>query len=61
MRGFGMDDSAIEQAMEQTRIRMADQYTAMGLAKSYLYVLIVSAVLALITSLFVRKNEPVEL
>lgn len=61
LRGFGMDDTAIEQAIEQTRVRMADQYTVMGLAKSYLYVLIVSAVLALITSLFVRKNEPVEL
>lgn len=61
LRGFGTPEDAIEKAMEESRVKMADQFTAFGMIKSYLWMLIGCAVLALITSLFVRKNEPVEM
>ena len=61
LRGFGTPEDAIEKAMDESRVKMADQFSAMGMIKSYLWVLIGCAVLALITSLFVRKNEPVDM
>jgi hypothetical protein len=61
MRGFGLDEAALEKAMEDTRGRMEGQFTIVGTIKSYGIFMVVAAVLALITSLFVRKNEPLEM
>lgn len=59
MNNFGAPQGQIDQAMEDTRKRMEDQYTILGQLKGYGIILIVSAVLALITGLIVRKSEPV--
>ncbi len=61
LRGFGTPEDAIEEAMDKARGDMENQFSPAGVAKSYLYALIGCAVFALITALFVRKNEPVEL
>lgn len=59
MNNFGAPQSQIDQAMIDTKERMENQYTILGQLKGYGIILIVSAVLALITGLIVRKSEPV--
>ncbi|MEZ4947379.1 MAG: DUF4199 domain-containing protein [Cyclobacteriaceae bacterium] len=59
MSNFGAPPDQIDKALEDTRERMTNQYTLMGQLKGYGFIIIVSAVLALITGLIVRKSEPV--
>ena len=59
MNNFGAPQGQIDQALEDTRVRMTNQYTVGGQLKGYGIILIVSAVLSLITGLIVRKSEPV--
>ncbi|MFZ1805909.1 MAG: DUF4199 domain-containing protein [Cyclobacteriaceae bacterium] len=59
MNNFGAPPDQIDKAIDDTRERMADQYTLIGQLKGYGFMVIVSAVLALITGLIVRKSEPV--
>lgn len=59
MSNFGAPPDQIDKALEDTRERMTNQYTLMGQLKGYGFIVIVSAVLALITGLIVRKSEPV--
>jgi hypothetical protein len=61
MQSFGAPEDQIDTALEQARTRAADQYTVGGMAIGYLIILAVSAVMALITSIFVKRNEPVEM
>ena len=61
MRNFGAPEDGIEQATDKMRIEMPEQFTMGGLAYGYLKALIWYAGIALITSLFVRKNVPVEM
>ena len=61
MAGFGAPQETIDQQIAQMRTNMVDQFGVFGLVKGYLMALIWYAVIALLTSLFVRKNEPVEL
>jgi hypothetical protein len=61
MQGFGMPESQIDTELEKARERTANQFTPAGMAMGYGIILIVSAVLALITSIFVKKNEPMEM
>jgi hypothetical protein len=60
MENFGASGDAVDQALAQAKENTAKQFTASGQALSYLIMIGVSAVLALISALFVRKNVPVE-
>ena len=59
MNNFGAPQDQIDKAIDDTRERMANQYTLIGQFKGYGFIIIVSAILALITGLIVRKSEPV--
>lgn len=61
MRNFGAPDGSIDEAMDNLRTDMPQQFSVGGLALGYCKALIGYAVIALITALFVRKNEPVEM
>ena len=61
LAGFGVPQSSIDQAVEGMRAEMPEQFTVVGLCFGYLKALIWYAVIVVITSLFVRKNVPVEL
>lgn len=61
MEGFGAPEDAIDNALEQAKEATAEQFTVTGIALGYIRILVVSAVMALISALFVRKNQPVEL
>jgi len=58
MEGFGTPEDAIDDAMEKARESTEKQFTLAGAAMGYVSILVVSAVMALITAIFVRKNEP---
>ena len=60
MAGFGMQQEAIDQAVEGMRTDMADQFSIGGQALGYLKAIIAYCIIALITALFVRKNIPLE-
>lgn len=61
MRKFGAPDSSIDEAINKMRDDMPKQFTAGGLAWSYVKNLIGVAVIAAITSIFVKKSRPVEM
>ena len=58
MEGFGAPEGTIDEAIEKAKESAADQYTVMGIAKSYIVIAIGSAIMALISAIFVRKNQP---
>lgn len=58
MEGFGMPEDQMDQALEDARKRTENQFSISGLAMSFGVGLIIYAVLAAITSIFVRKNPP---
>lgn len=58
MENFGAPEDAIEKGLEEARVRTENQYKISGIAMGYVFILIFSAVMALITSLVVRKNQP---
>lgn len=61
MESFGMPEDQMDKALADARRDTADRFTTWGQIKGYLVLLVVSAVLAAITSIFVKKNEPVEM
>lgn len=61
MRSFGAPDDTIDQTISGMRDDLPNQFSMGGLCLGYLKNLIGSAVIALITALFVRRNEPVEM
>ena len=61
MAGFGAPQATIDQAIGGMRTEMPDQFKLGGLLYGYVKFLIWYAVIALLTALFVRKNEPVEM
>ncbi len=61
MRNFGAPDSSIDQTTEKMRAEMPENFSTGGLAYGYVKALIWYGIIALITSLFVRKNVPVEM
>jgi hypothetical protein len=61
MEGFGAPEDAIDNALDQAKEATAEQFTLTGIALGYVRILVVSAVMALISAIFVRKNQPVEL
>lgn len=60
MAGFGAPQQSIDETLEGMKTKMAEQFGVSGLLMGYLKGLIYFLVIALITSLFVRKNEPLE-
>ena len=60
MEGFGMPEDQMDKAMEDARKSTENQFSAAGLGKAYGIGLIIYAVLASITAIFVRKNPPDE-
>jgi len=58
MESFGVAGDQMEKALEDARKRSEGQFSAMGALKNYGFGLIFYAIIALITSLFVRKNQP---
>lgn len=61
MANFGAPQESIDQAVEKMRVDMASQFGVGGLLLGYCKALIAYLILALITALFVRKNQPVEI
>ncbi len=59
MRNFGAPEDSIEVQISKMREEMPTNFSAIGQIKNYFTGLIWNAILVLITSLFVRKNEPV--
>lgn len=60
MESFGMPADQMDKALEDAKGRTENQFTAVGLLTSYGIGLIIYAVIALITAIFVRKNPPEE-
>ncbi len=60
MAGFGMQQEAMDQAIDKMRTDMVDQFSIGGQAFGYVKAMIAYCIIALITALFVRKNVPVE-
>lgn len=58
LEGFGMPSDKIDEQVEKMRDEMPERFTFTGQLISYLWALIVYAVVSAITSLFVKKNEP---
>ncbi len=61
MEKFGMPEDKMDEAMEKARTDAADRFTLIGQLKGYIWIAVFSAVMALITSIFVKKNQPVEM
>jgi hypothetical protein len=61
MANFGMPEDQMDKALEDARKRSEGQFSGLGSIKSYGFGLIFYAVISLITSIFVRKNQPEEM
>jgi hypothetical protein len=61
MEGFGMPEDQMEKALDDARKNSENQFSALGLVKGYGFLLIFYAIISLITSLFVRRNQPEEM
>lgn len=61
MVGFGAPEDQIDKALQDAKARTENQFTVGGMAMGYLIAVAVSAVMALISSIFVKRNEPVEM
>ena len=60
MAGFGMPQETIDQTIDGLRIEMPGNFSIGGLLYGYVKAMIWYCIIALITSLIVRKNETVE-
>ncbi len=60
MEKFGTPADAMDAALEKAKADTEGRFTIGGIAKGYLFVVVVSAVLALITGAIVKKRQPVE-
>jgi len=61
MVSFGAPEETIDQALEEARGRTESQFTITGQLIGYASILFFSALMALISAIFVKKNQPVEL
>jgi hypothetical protein len=59
MAGFGMSEDKIDEAIEQQDI--PGRFTVAGQIKQFAWGFLMNAIVVLITSIFVKKNQPVEL
>lgn len=60
MEKFGAPPDSMDEALEKARTDTQARFTIVGSLKGYFWAVVISAVLALITGLVVRKREPVE-
>jgi len=60
MENFGAPAESMDEALEKARVDTEPRFTVVGMLKSYGIALVISAVIALITALVVRKNVPVD-
>ena len=60
MENFGADDNEIDEVLNDMEESTAERFTITGLSIQFLWSILVAAVIALITGLIVRKNEPIE-
>jgi hypothetical protein len=58
MEGFGAPEDSIDEALEKARASTEDRFTVGGILLGYGQIAIFSAIMALISALFVRKNQP---
>jgi uncharacterized integral membrane protein len=58
MESFGAPEESMDEAMEKARESSAKQFTVAGMAMGYIWIAVFSAIMALISSLFVRRNQP---
>lgn len=58
MESFGTPEEAMDEALEQAKESTAKQFTVVGMALGYIYIAIFSAIMALISAIFVKKNQP---
>jgi len=61
MERFGAPPDGMDEALEKAKADTAARFTILGTVKGFLWGLILYAVVVAITSLFVRKNEPIEM
>jgi hypothetical protein len=61
MRSFGAPEDQIEARLATMREEMPNNFTAFGQVKNFFMGLIYNAVIVLLTSLVVRKSEPVSM
>ena len=59
MRGFGMSEDQLEEAMEKARESTANQFSPAKLALGLVFGVIAGAIFALISGAIVKKNQPV--
>lgn len=60
MQNFNAPEDAIDKALDDAKKRGSDQFSVKGLATGYLTIIVFSAIMALISAIFVKKNQPVE-
>jgi hypothetical protein len=58
LAGFGMQEDKIEEQLDKMREDMPERFTPGGQLISYLWALILYAVVSAVSSLFVKKNTP---
>jgi hypothetical protein len=58
MRNFGAPEDQLDTQLEKVRKDTEERFTALGLVKQFGIGLIINAVLAAITALFVKRKEP---
>lgn len=61
MKNFGMPEDQLDKALDDARVRTEKQFSPLGVLMTYGIGLIIYCVLALITSIFVKKNQPEEI
>jgi hypothetical protein len=58
MEKFGAPADSIDDALDKARDQTANRFTMSGILLGYVQIAIFSAIMALISALFVRKNQP---
>lgn len=61
LAGFGMSGETLDKAIEQARIDTPKRFTVVGLLTQFAWGFLVNAIISVITSIFVKKNPPVEM
>jgi hypothetical protein len=61
MAGFGAPQASIDEAIDKMRIDLPEQFSTTGMLIGFWKQLVGYLIFALITALFVRKNQPVEM
>lgn len=61
LTGFGMPQDAVDKAMEQAAADTPKRFTVVGQLTQFAWGFLIYAIVSLITSIFVKKNQPVEM